>query len=91
MTHKERFMKLQQDVLGAVKHAIQINAPGLPVVVVTGYVRQVGGDVMAVDETMDITKFEDSSPFRLCITTKERPDFEKATTVVIVDKVIGWG
>lgn len=91
MNDKDRFMKLQQDVLGATKTAIQQNAPGLPVANLAAYVRQVGGDILCVDERMDIKKFPDKNPFRLCVTTRTRPDFEKAVHVEVVARVIGWG
>lgn len=91
MTDTERLVKLQQDVLSTTKAAIQLNAPGIPVHLLAAYVKQVGGSVMAVDDNMDITKFPDPSPFRLCIVTKERPDFERGRQTQIVDKVKGWG
>lgn len=91
MTDDERFLKLQQDVLGATKAMIGLNAPGLPMAAIAAYVRQVGGNVMAVEESMDITKFNDPTPFRLCVTTKNRPDFINGRTDTVVDKVIGWG
>jgi len=91
MTDTERLVKLQQDVLSTTKAAIMVNAPGIPVHLLAAYIKQIGGSVMAVDDNMDITKFSDPSPFRLCITTKERPDFERARQIVIVDKVKGWG
>lgn len=90
-TDEERLVKLQQDVLGATKAVIQLNAPGIPLKFLGQYIARVGGTLMVVDDAMDITKFPDPQPFRLCVTAKMRPDFERATQTEIVDKVKGWG
>lgn len=91
MTDEERLIKLQQDVLGNTKAAIQLNAPGIPLAFLGKYLQKIGGILMVVDDEMDIQKFPDPNPFRLCVTTKMRPNFENATQTEVVDKVKGWG
>ena len=90
-TYSEKLIKLQQDVLGATKHAIQSNAPGLPVAALCQFVRKVGGDILLVDKEMDIEEFEDKNPFRLCVTSKEAIHIAEGQRLTVVDEVIGWG
>lgn len=91
MTDVEKLNKLKQDVLAATKWALETNAPGLPVAALAQVVRQMGGDILMVDEEMKIDEFTDKNPFRLCVTTEKRPNFEQARQLTVVDKVIGWG
>lgn len=88
MTDEDRYMKLQQDVLGATKAAIELNAVGLPVGLLATYVRQVGGDIVMV---ADDGERPEGNPFRIHITTEVRPKIESATETLVVKEVLGWG
>lgn len=85
----EKFTALQIAVLEATKQAIEENAPGMPLTLLTTYMRKIGGHIAV--EGRGKTGPNKFHPFRIRVTVAEEPNILKAERELVVEQVIGWG